>query len=272
MPGEFDDAGTGAWPRFPAPLRARIRAHTFSRPRGRRWPAATHRGPIASTNRRLSLVKRPRIAWSRSALLAGVVLSLAATTDAAAQEATQTLRACYVPGTGTIYRIGAPGLPSSCLSDAHVEFTWNAQGAAGEPGPAGPPGPPGSRGRPGRPVPRGRRVLLVPRGRKDRPGPRGHPARRVRGDSRGCRGLWGRRVHRVPRDRRDLRDRGTPGPPRGRKDPRDRWGPRARRGRRARRARREKPALRGPRVRREKPALRVLRVLRACRARTTAGA
>ena len=54
-----------------------------------------------------------------------------------------TIEACYVPASGTIYRINtaaspAPGAPAACLSAAHVKFLWNQQG------PAGPPGPPGA--------------------------------------------------------------------------------------------------------------------------------
>jgi hypothetical protein len=43
---------------------------------------------------------------------------------AAAQVGVTTFRACYVPGSGTVYRIGASGMPSSCKSSSHVEFQW----------------------------------------------------------------------------------------------------------------------------------------------------
>ena len=61
--------------------------------------------------------------------------------DASAQE---TLFACYVPATGTVYRIRATGLHDACQGpksgqNMHVEFSWNAQGSTG---PEGPPGPP----------------------------------------------------------------------------------------------------------------------------------
>src|SRR5881628_1673294 len=32
--------------------------------------------------------------------------------------------ACYVPRTGTVYRIKEPGLPSRCFATTHVEFSW----------------------------------------------------------------------------------------------------------------------------------------------------
>src|SRR5690606_28593928 len=91
----------------------------------------------------------PRTRWSAPALLAGVVLLFAVTTDAPAQEASETLRACYVPGTGTLCGNGAPGLPCACLWEAHVEVPGNLRGVAGGPGRAGPPGEPGPDGPPG---------------------------------------------------------------------------------------------------------------------------
>ena len=40
------------------------------------------------------------------------------------------LRACFVPNTGVVYRIAAPGAPDSCRSTRHVEFSWtDADGA-----------------------------------------------------------------------------------------------------------------------------------------------
>ena len=68
------------------------------------------------------------------------ILPLAAPAVAAAQPATPpaTIEACYVPASGTIYRINAPGAPSACHSPAHVRFAWNQQGV---PGPAGTIGP-----------------------------------------------------------------------------------------------------------------------------------
>ena len=63
-----------------------------------------------------------------------------------------TYRACVVPSSGTIYRIGEPGTPSACTKSSHVEITWNQvgpQGPAGTPGaqgPAGAQGPIGEKG------------------------------------------------------------------------------------------------------------------------------
>ena len=68
------------------------------------------------------------------------------------------IEACYVPASGTIYRIKAPNAPAACLSAVHVPFTWNQQGPAGVPGAAGPhgaPGPKGDKGDKGDPGPAG---------------------------------------------------------------------------------------------------------------------
>ena len=43
----------------------------------------------------------------------------------AAAQAQTTLTACYVPGSGSVYRIKAPGTPTVCKS-SHVEFSWEA--------------------------------------------------------------------------------------------------------------------------------------------------
>jgi hypothetical protein len=37
-----------------------------------------------------------------------------------------TYHACYVPNSGTVYRIGEPETPATCKSDQHVEFQWTA--------------------------------------------------------------------------------------------------------------------------------------------------
>jgi hypothetical protein len=61
-----------------------------------------------------------------SALLAAsITLTLAAVSPAGARAQTaDTIRACYVPASGTIYRVKAPGVASGCLAPAHVEFSW----------------------------------------------------------------------------------------------------------------------------------------------------
>jgi len=56
------------------------------------------------------------------------------------------LYGCYVPSSGTVYRIKADGLPDACRSTQHVQFTWSLQGPPGPTGPAGPTGPQGAAG------------------------------------------------------------------------------------------------------------------------------
>ena len=75
-----------------------------------------------------------------------------------AQAASDTLHACYVPASGTMYRIKAANSPAACVDPAHVAFSFNAKGPAGEAGaagPAGPAGPPGAAGAQGPAGPEG---------------------------------------------------------------------------------------------------------------------
>ena len=45
----------------------------------------------------------------------------------AAAQAQSTITACYVPKSGTVYRIKAEGSPNACKSN-HVEFSWETAG------------------------------------------------------------------------------------------------------------------------------------------------
>ncbi len=59
------------------------------------------------------------------------------------------LTACYVPLSGTIYRIGAPRTPTACLSSTHVPFSFPSStviGPVGEKGATGDAGAPGAKG------------------------------------------------------------------------------------------------------------------------------
>lgn len=117
---------------------------------------------------------------------AAALTLLATATDAHAQSATpaDSLHACFVPSTGTVYRIRAPGLLGACIRPEHVGFSWNAQGPAGargEVGPAGPAGAPGPAGAAGPAGPRGdagpagARGEAGPVGPRGETGPRGEP-------------------------------------------------------------------------------------------------
>lgn len=60
---------------------------------------------------------------------------------------------CYVPGSGTVYRIKTPDLKQECSSPEHMEFVVATQGIPGPPGPQGPQGPAGPQGPQGDPGP-----------------------------------------------------------------------------------------------------------------------
>jgi hypothetical protein len=71
--------------------------------------------------------------------IVGALALLSAANPARAQEpaAPTVLWACYVPLTGTVYRIapeGISGLRTDCSSTSHVKFSWNQQGPAGPAG------------------------------------------------------------------------------------------------------------------------------------------
>ncbi len=79
------------------------------------------------------------------------------TSTASSADSAMRIAACYVPASGTVYRIGAAGLPETCLARTHVRFSWNtlgqvgAKGETGAVGPTGPVGPAGAVGPQGPP-------------------------------------------------------------------------------------------------------------------------
>lgn len=101
------------------------------------------RRPTQRLATRVGGLSRPLLA--AIALALGLPAALLALSFAADDE----LHACYVPGSGTVYRIKEPGLPDACRSAQHVEFTFSAEGDPGPQGPAGPQGPQGDQGPPG---------------------------------------------------------------------------------------------------------------------------
>ncbi|HSU15784.1 tail fiber domain-containing protein [Longimicrobium sp.] len=58
------------------------------------------------------------------ATLAAGALAAAAPAPAAAQ--IDSIRACYVPTTGNVYRIGTPDTHATCVAASHVRFAWPA--------------------------------------------------------------------------------------------------------------------------------------------------
>lgn len=57
------------------------------------------------------------------------VSSLSEFTESSGQAQSQVLFACYVPGSGVVYRIKEPGLHDACTGRTHVEFSWTAEAA-----------------------------------------------------------------------------------------------------------------------------------------------
>lgn len=95
-----------------------------------------NRSPLDRASLRTLLIAVPAFLV---AVLSGPIVG------ALAGDATESavLRACYVPGSGVVYRIGGEALDEACKSPEHVEFAWNVEGPPGPPGPTGPAGPPG---------------------------------------------------------------------------------------------------------------------------------
>ena len=123
---------------------------------------------------------RPRMLSLRSwpapaATAAAAVTVFLAASAVHAQSAPPAIDACYVPASGTTYRLDtsegpAPGAPRACRSSQHVRFRWNQQGPAGPDGADGAPGP---RGEPGEPGPVGAQGPAGPQGVYGPRGPMG---------------------------------------------------------------------------------------------------
>ncbi|HEU0079738.1 MAG TPA: hypothetical protein VFQ76_18915, partial [Longimicrobiaceae bacterium] len=90
------------------------------------------------------------------ALVAGLI-AISAGSAAAQTSPSPTFYACYVPSSGTVYRIKEPGLRDSCSASTHVAFSWSESGTGtqGPPGPQGPVGPAGPQGPAGATGPQG---------------------------------------------------------------------------------------------------------------------
>jgi hypothetical protein len=79
----------------------------------------------------------------------------------------EVIYACYVPGSGSLYRIKADDPTETCKSPDHVELHWNVVGPEGPEGPPGPQGPAGLAG------PQGAQGPLGPAGPAGAAGPLG---------------------------------------------------------------------------------------------------
>src|SRR5688572_30005280 len=115
------------------------------------------------------------------------VALVAFSTPIAAQTTTATpelMYACYVPLTGTVYRIKTHGTPAECTKPKavserhqdHIQFVFNATGPMGPAGPQGPQGevgPMGPAGAVGAAGPKGDVGPAGPQGAKGDAGPQG---------------------------------------------------------------------------------------------------
>ena len=66
------------------------------------------------------------------------VLALVAIASLPSTASAQTIQACYVAKTGTVYRINVSDTPPNC--GKNTAFHWNVTGPAGQTGPQGPAG------------------------------------------------------------------------------------------------------------------------------------
>lgn len=90
-----------------------------------------------------------------TAIVSAVIGMSAATSVRAQAPADTVIKACYVRGSGTIYRVNVPSAPTDCIRPQDTRFNWNQQGPAGPSGAAGPIGPAGAAGTSGAPGPTG---------------------------------------------------------------------------------------------------------------------
>src|SRR5687767_7592397 len=93
-------------------------------------------------------VSRPKRFTTACAAVALAAIALfTSNATVTAQTAPTILYACYVPLTGTVYRIKEANLKPSCTSPSHIEFSWDPRGGpAGSTGPQGIIGPTGPQG------------------------------------------------------------------------------------------------------------------------------
>src|SRR3954470_803995 len=60
----------------------------------------------------------------RNRLLLAALAAAALTAAALPAAAQDSIRACYVPTTGNVYRIGTPDTHANCVAPSHVRFAW----------------------------------------------------------------------------------------------------------------------------------------------------
>src|SRR5215213_1993809 len=87
----------------------------------------------------------------RRAAVLGAILAAAPAALEAQTTTPKVYYACYIPTSGTVYRIKETNLKQACASSAHVPFSWTDGGTPGPQGPEGPKGDKGDQGEPGAP-------------------------------------------------------------------------------------------------------------------------
>jgi hypothetical protein len=143
--------------------------------------------PMSSTVRRRGQ-SLPATAIGFAAVSA-IALLMSLPSSLGAQTTPEVLYACYVPLTGTVYRIKTVGAPAECMkrrgrggddddynrSRDHIEFTFSKAGApnTGPAGPMGPAGPQGEVGPMGPAGPQGEVGPMGPAGPQGEVGPMG---------------------------------------------------------------------------------------------------
>ncbi len=133
----------------------------------------------------LALESRRRRTDVRRSVLAAVTVCVLALPIARAGAMPSThlddeiIHACFVPQSGTLYRIKATDPTETCKSAQHVPIQWNItgdvgpEGATGSAGPAGPSGAKGPQGAAGPVGPQGDAGAVGPAGAKGALGPAG---------------------------------------------------------------------------------------------------
>jgi hypothetical protein len=85
----------------------------------------------------------------------------------------EVIYACYVPNSGTLYRIKAEDPAETCKAASHIEIQWEVEGPEGAQGPQGPMGPQGPAGPAGPIGPAGPQGPQGPAGPAGAQGPAG---------------------------------------------------------------------------------------------------
>jgi hypothetical protein len=138
--------------------------------------------PMSSPVRRRGFSPATAILAAVSAL----ALAMSVSTPMSAQTTASSdamIYACYVPLTGTVYRIKSAGAPTECTQPKgkgngnghqdHIEFSFNSRGNVGPMGPAGPQGEVGPMGPAGPAGPQGEVGPMGPAGPVGPMGPQG---------------------------------------------------------------------------------------------------